>query len=50
MLVNYLDELNKEKINEIPETLLKTLSGKLPDGLKYANVQDGICCIVSLTL
>ena len=46
MLVNYLDELNKEKINEIPETLLKTLSGKLPDGLKYANVQDGICCIV----
>lgn len=47
MLINYLDELNEDRINKIPEPLLKVLSSKLPDGLKYDNVKNGICCIVS---
>ncbi len=46
MLINYLDELNEDKISNVPEPLLKVLSGKLPDGLKYENINDGICGVV----
>lgn len=47
MLINYLDELDKDKINKVPDPLLKVLSGKLPEGLKYQNFGEGICGVVS---